>query len=55
MKILFWYEVIISIYCFTCMIYDITVCEYALALFQAFLTLIDITIAILVGIKVYWK
>ena len=55
MKILFWYEVFISIFCFSSMIYDFAVGEYALALIQAFCTLVDVTIAILAGIEVYWK
>ena len=53
MKIMFWFEVLLSIFCFTCMIYDLVIGRYTLALLQAFWTLVDTTLAILLGIEVW--
>lgn len=53
MKIMFWVEVLLSIFCLTCMVYDLIAGEYMWALFQAFWTFVDTTIAIFLGIEVW--
>ncbi len=53
MKIMFWVEVILTLFCILGLIYDLIVGEYIWAVFMAFWTFVDTTIAILLGIEVW--
>lgn len=53
MKIMFWVEVILTLFCILGLIYDLIVGEYIWAVFMAFWGMVDCAMAVLLGIEVW--